>query len=438
MPRILTSNLMTVALMSRPHILIIMEQARVATAFLRHQGTILLGKRPATAPTYADQWGAVSGYIESGETPVQAAIREVNEELDVTVADPVRVGDPMTVTSSTYNRQFTIHPVLFDVDTREVTPNEEFARVEWVSPTAIHHKDAVPRLWEGYQRVAPSVATIADDETHGAAYLSRRALEVLRDRAGTIAAQSSATSPEPLRTLGAELRAARPQMAVLLNRVNRVLATADTPATIERKACAELDRAFRVADDTVTTARRALNGADIMTLSWSGTVRDILTDAASAAIAVSEPGGEGIDLAEALSEHTPVTVFPEAATAHLIANRDIDAVLVGADTILPDGHVINKTGTHMLAMLATRADIPVYVAASTDKVAPEASFTATDTAPEAVYAGAKPLDVHAPVFEVTPAELITAYLTDRGQLDTVTSVAVAHRRRANAVSMDAS
>jgi methylthioribose-1-phosphate isomerase len=120
----------------------------------------------------------------------------------------------------------------------------------------------------------------------------------------------------------------------------------------------------------------------------------------------------------------PVTVLPDSAAASLMAQRMIDLVVVGADRIAANGDVANKIGTYSLAIAARHHGIPFYVAAPSSTI-DAATPTGSDihieqrdgdevrlshgraTAPRNV-------DVYNPAFDVTPAALISAIITDRG------------------------
>jgi len=119
-----------------------------------------------------------------------------------------------------------------------------------------------------------------------------------------------------------------------------------------------------------------------------------------------------------------VTLLIDSAAATLLAAGSIDAVVVGADRIAANGDVANKIGTYPLAVLARRHGVPFYVAAprsTIDLKCPSgaaipieerASIEVTEgfgsrTAPAGV-------PVHSPAFDVTPAELIDAIVTEVG------------------------
>jgi methylthioribose-1-phosphate isomerase len=113
-----------------------------------------------------------------------------------------------------------------------------------------------------------------------------------------------------------------------------------------------------------------------------------------------------------------VTVLPDGAAASLIAQRQVDLVIVGADRITANGDVANKVGTYSVALAAKAHGIPFYVAAPWSTIDP-ATPTGRDIVIE--YRDAEELgelppgvSVWNPAFDVTPRSFVSAYLTDRG------------------------
>jgi translation initiation factor 2B subunit (eIF-2B alpha/beta/delta family) len=399
----------------------------VVTCFLRHRTAILLGRRSDAVGTYAGRWAGVSGYVEGDPADAERdARREVREETGRTDATLVRAGDPVGVDDD--GRAWTVHPFLFEVGSRDVSPNEEIAAHEWVSPPAIRERETVPGLWDAYTAVGPTAETVAADRTHGSAWISVRALEALRDRAA-VAADAAAVA-----TVARELRDARPGMAAVANRVNRVMAEAPrTPAVIRDRAAAAAESALD-ADDGAAARAADRCGASVVTLSRSGTVRTALERARPAVlIGESRPGREGVDTAAGLAEAgLDVTLTTDAALAAELAAREPDAVLVGADAVLADGSVVNKVGTRGLALAAAREDVPVYAVAAADKVRPDTTVHGETGEAAALYDGAAPVSVANPIFDRTPADLVTGVVTERGVLDAdgVRAVAADHRENA--------
>lgn len=402
--------------------------AHVVTCFLRHRTSVLLGRRSDAVGTYTGRWAGISGYVEGD--PVDAerdAHREIREETGRMDATLVRAGDPLDVRNG--DRTWTVHPFLFEVPERTVTPNEEIDAHEWVSPPAIRERPTVPGLWDAYMAVAPTVEAIASDEMHGSAWLSVRALEVLRDRAAVaddVAAVESAAR---------DLRDARPSMAAVANRINRVLATGEwTPSAVRTRAQTAAEAALDAdAEAAAQAAERC--GETVATLSRSGTVLTALRESTPAVlIGESRPACEGTDVAAALAdEGLDVTLTTDAALASELADRDADCVLVGADAVLADGSVVNKVGTRSLALAAAREDVPVYVVAAAAKIRPDEEMHGETGADADLYEGDAPVAVANPIFERTPVDLVAGLVTERGLLGTdgVQAVAAEHRKYAN-------
>lgn len=395
-----------------------MEETHVVTAFLRNGTDVLLFRRSEGVGSYAGRWGAVAGHAE-GDPDAQARV-EIREETGI---DPdaeatfVRAGEPFTVTDDDRGTRWIVHPSLFDCDTRDVTPNYETAAYEWVPPTAIRERETVPDLWTSYDRVRPSVASVRNDETHGSAYVSVRACEVLRDDA------AAGADYDALRGTARDLLAARESMAAVANRVNRVVATADTADAdaILRSASATIDAALAADSDAAAAAAVELSDASLLTLSRSGTAFDAIVGAGPERVVVAESrtAREGVDTAERLAaEEFDVTLTTDAAVPSLVA--DVNAVLVGADTVLRDGSVVNKVGTHTAALAAAEANVPTYAVCARDKIAPDVDLAdpvIEDAPASALYDGDASLDVANPRFDVTPASLLTGVVTEDGVLD---------------------
>jgi translation initiation factor 2B subunit (eIF-2B alpha/beta/delta family) len=315
----------------------------------------------------------------------------------------------------------------------------------------------VPDLWTSYDRVRPDVGTVADDTDHGAAYLSVRALEVLRDEA-TLRARAARTDGDgdgignagsplvvqsgdgwaELADLAVALRETRPAMPVVCNRVNRVMAAASTAGTagaVEHAAAAGIEAALGADERAAVHAARRVAGARVATLSRSGTVRETLSlaDPEAVLVAESRPGREGVDVAADLATESEVTLTTDAALAHAVAEWGADAVVVGADAVRPDGSVVNKTGTRHAALAGTHEGIEVIAVAASDKIDPHDRTDLEHRDGSDIYDGEASLPVYNPTFDVTPADCVDAVVTEHGALDreSVAAVAADHRDRAN-------
>lgn len=119
-----------------------------------------------------------------------------------------------------------------------------------------------------------------------------------------------------------------------------------------------------------------------------------------------------------------VTLIADSAAGHLMSTRRIDAVIVGADRVAANGDVANKIGTYMMAVLAQRHGIPFYVACPLSTIDPETPDGGSIPIEERTVdevAGYRDLrwapqgiSISNPVFDVTPAELVSALITENG------------------------
>lgn len=119
-----------------------------------------------------------------------------------------------------------------------------------------------------------------------------------------------------------------------------------------------------------------------------------------------------------------VTLITDSTAASLMQRGEIDVVIVGADRIAANGDVANKIGTYGLAVLAKHHGIPFYVAAPRSTIdrntASGADIVIEERGADEVRSGfgrlTAPADaaVYSPAFDVTPAQLIRAIITDGG------------------------
>ena len=111
----------------------------------------------------------------------------------------------------------------------------------------------------------------------------------------------------------------------------------------------------------------------------------------------------------------PFSVIVDGAAASLMADGEVDAVLTGADRIAANGDVANKVGTYGLAVVAAHHGLPFFVVAPTSTLDPSAASGA-DIPIEArdPYEVSTRFPARNPAFDVTPAQLVTAIVTEGG------------------------
>lgn len=461
----------------------------VVTAFVRNGGELLLVRRDDDPRIDSGRWDGLSVWSSDAPADVVDAARDTVRRLvgpaDVTLvrggdsfvapndSPSVVPGDPPSVASD--GAETTIHPVLFEGADRELDLADGIVAGRWLPPHELRDVLTVPGLPEAYRRVGPTVETVTTDTTHGSAWLSARALEVLRDRA--MGADSWASVADVAR----QLRAGHPDMAALANRINRAMArgvgiddgavgiddedvgvddgvveadagsvgddagTAGSPESIPDRVADTAHKTLRealLADeqaaDRAAELIREAAGSDplVASLSRSGTVFETLRRAsARVLIGESRPACEGTEVATTLAAAgLEVTLTTDAALPWALDAGDgprPDLALVGADAVLPDGAVLNKVGTRALGLSASRADVPLYVVAARDKVA-VADRSPTARSDPGPLAPGPDVETWTPTFDRTPADCLTGIITEGGVVTPgeVSGIAAVHRRDA--------
>lgn len=135
----------------------------------------------------------------------------------------------------------------------------------------------------------------------------------------------------------------------------------------------------------------------------------------------TRPVGQGARLTtwELSRAGVPGTLLCDNMAASLMQQGVIDVVIVGADRIAANGDTANKIGTYSLAVLARYHDVPFYVAAplsTFDASTPEGSSIPIEqrSATEVSDYSLEGIDIYNPAFDVTPAHLITHFITEKG------------------------
>jgi methylthioribose-1-phosphate isomerase len=286
--------------------------------------------------------------------------------------------------------------------------------------------------------------------------------QAVRDDPGSLAAARVA-----LRRAAAELEAARPTAVNLGWAVRRVVAAAagaGDPGELRRLALAEAERileedraaCLRIGEAgrvELASRRRLLTHCNTGRLATAGLGTALAVVYAKAAAgepvevlaAETRPLLQGARLTawELVDAGIPVTVLADTAAGAAMAGGLVDGVLVGCDRVARNGDTANKIGTYALAVLAHANQVPFYVVgplSSFDPDAADGSGIVIEQRPAAevsTLAGSRlapePAGVWNPAFDVTPARLVTAFVTDAGVLRppfaTSIAAALAARRR---------
>jgi methylthioribose-1-phosphate isomerase len=256
-------------------------------------------------------------------------------------------------------------------------------------------------------------------------------------------------SAESLERACHTLRTARPTAVNLSAAVDRV-ETAVQNARATDPAAAALNEARAIeAEEEAASAAIAAHGADLLTEAGA---RRILTHCNTGALAAPGRGtalaviaeladravlekaiatesrpllqGARLTVYELRKLGIPHELIVDSAAPGLIAAGLVDAVIVGCDRVAANGDVANKVGTYGLALAAHAAGIPFVVAGPTSTIDPATptgrDITIEERDPDEVREAAGQIltlpgtRTRNPAFDVTPAALITALVTERG------------------------
>ncbi len=271
---------------------------------------------------------------------------------------------------------------------------------------------------------------LEQDRVHGASELARQGLEILAGSALYGRAGSAHELRELLRHRARVLAAARPSMAPLHNLLER------WQCTLAELGTEELGRfrhgAAQAASALVAASKRAVREAavhacdqlaqnpTIITHSLSSTLLEVFRQHTGrglrAILTESRPLNEGYSLAAELSNRGIATRLITESQVGLFV-KEADVAMVGADSLLPDGSVLNKAGTYLLALAARDQGVPFYVSCESfklrtpqmGKVELEEMDPAELNAPDLPH-----VEVRNVYFDITPASLITGWITERG------------------------
>lgn len=247
-------------------------------------------------------------------------------------------------------------------------------------------------------------------------------------------------------------RASRPTAVNLFWAVDRMVAlaeqTAGGPAAIQAAMLAE---ALRMLEEDVEVNRRMgrygaerlpesgsvlthCNAGALATVGY-GTALGVIRAAVEAGKRIhvyadeTRPRLQGMKLTawEMAQDGIPVTIIADNMAAGLMRQGKIDCIVVGADRIAANGDTANKIGTYGVAVLARHHNIPFYVAApfstidmrlpNGDAIPIEQRETTEVTHIDGIRIAPEGVEVLNPAFDVTPAALITALITERGVIE---------------------
>jgi methylthioribose-1-phosphate isomerase len=245
------------------------------------------------------------------------------------------------------------------------------------------------------------------------------------------------------------LRATRPTAINLFWGLERVIEKAKAGKTVDNIRKIILDEALKIAKEDIQNNKQlGINGAElfedgdiIMTHCNAGSLATVAYGTALGVIRAAIEAGKRVSVIatetrpvmqgsrltafELRHDDIDVSLIPDTAVGHMMSRGIIKRVIVGADRVLRTGHVFNKIGTYQVALLANMHKIPFYVAAplSTFDFESNPDNVAIEERPveEVIKLGRKRIApkgirIFNPAFDMTPPELITGIITEKGIL----------------------
>ncbi len=274
-------------------------------------------------------------------------------------------------------------------------------------------------------------------KTRGAGEIGKQAALALASAAEQFTGTSVATFREEMTAAAKLLAEARPTAVSLRNGLNYVLDAAMTARTIdEAKRMAKTranDFADRVTKAKATIAKEvsrllARNSA-VLTHCNSTAAIGGLVEATRQGKKLrvfsteTRPFRQGLLTSRALQEAgVDVTLIVDSAALHILESEKVDAMVIGADAVGADGSLYNKIGTRLITLAAKSVKVPVYVCAESYKFSPYSltgeKVVIEERAPaEIIDAAEVPgVKIKNPVFDRTPPDQVTAYITELGTI----------------------
>jgi len=261
------------------------------------------------------------------------------------------------------------------------------------------------------------------------------------------------TFVDDLERIAGVLGRTRPTAVNLRWALDRMLATARAVAAdqgVVQARAALLQLAHAMADEDVAANRRmggfgldlVPSGANVLTHCNTGALATVDYGTALGVVRAAHEAGRRIHVYvdetrpflqgarltawELQQLGVPMTLITDSMAGHFMSRGKVDLVIVGADRIAANGDVANKIGTYTLAVLARENGIPFYVAAPTSTV--DLSLSSGDEIPIEERSSREVTDIAGsriapegvraahPAFDVTPARLVTAIITEHGVL----------------------
>lgn len=321
----------------------------------------------------------------------------------------------------------------------------EKERVKLLDQTKLPHRVEVVECTR-WEEVAEAIRTL---KIRGAPAIGVAGAFALALAARTLPSRTREEFLEALTHISRQIQQTRPTAVNLSWALHRLLQFArNYPGNFQELPSLLLEEAGRIAQEDIETNRAIARhgssliqpGERILTYCNTGSLATVDYGTALGIIRAAHEQGKGVHVYvcetrpvlqgarltawEVLQYGIPATLITDNAAGFLMRKGQVDRVLVGADRIARNGDVANKIGTYTLAILARFHGIPFIVAAplsSVDFEAPDGWAIPIEERPpeEVTHIGGlriapEGIQVANPAFDVTPADLVTAIVTERG------------------------
>jgi len=430
-----------------------LEVKNVVTSFIQFEDSILILKRSDKVGLHQSRWAGVSGYLEKNEDPLKRALKEIEEEIGLLgeTIELQRISEPIGIPEPEIDTFWIVYPHLFKTSSNEVKLNWENTEYRWIDPIKIWNYATVPALNEVLQMVFPTpieniiqeqkivdrITKIRDDNSSTASQLAKESVITFHEAVEAFETRILDEYMCLMKTLALSIMNLRPSIAPIRNQIGHLIFQMVNSAMnnlnleelklfFAKETSSLLEEADKLNEHIAENVFKIIpEKAVILTHSYSATVLESLKYASDKGKKIqiiaseSRPLFEGRTTAKELTEYgISTTIVTDAAAPHFAGN--VNLVLIGADSLLADGSVVNKVGTYPIALSASYQGIPVYVAADLNKINLKSYFSRVlleeKDQSEIWPSSPSNIGIRNLYFDITPKALITLILTETQKL----------------------
>ncbi len=125
-----------------------MKETHVVTSFIMHEGKILILKRSGKVGSFRGAWAGVSGFLEENETPLECALKEIEEETGLRKEEVRLISESHAAATEKDGIKWIVHPFLFETSKKEICLDWEHDCCEWIDAKDVGKYETVPKLKE--------------------------------------------------------------------------------------------------------------------------------------------------------------------------------------------------------------------------------------------------------------------------------------------------